>query len=469
MSEQSKILTTEQKALTINLDEYKYGTIVEVGAGQEVARHFFAAGAAAGTIAKTMSAYDMQVSDHIYGEAGRYVSRERLMQMLDKEFNLVVQRLSDARPSESTFFAYAATVTARSYKRQNECHGWLGIRVQLQPRAPASDIIVHVRMRDDNNAAQSEALGILGVNIIYGAYYYYENPEQFIESLADDLGNDRIEIDLIEFSGRFFEDIENRLINLHLIESWLTRAVIFNPDGHVAVPGELFHHKPVLVIRGSFNPVTNVNIDMTESGMRQFRDANGLKNDTVVSLAEITMNTFISGDRFDYANFLARVDLLASLGYTVMISDYLRFFRLREYLRQFTEKEIGIVLSVRDFEYLFDEKFYEGMEGGILEAFGKLFPDNTHVYVYPTRYSKSGELVTLNTVRVPAHLCHLLEHLLENKLIVPIEKFKENVLHIDAREVLRDLQRGRGAWEQCVPEKVAGQIIRQGLLGYDSQ
>jgi len=230
----------------------------------------------------------------------------------------------------------------------------------------------------------------------------------------------------------------------------------------------LFHHKPVLVIRGSFNPITNVNIDMTEAGMRQFLQASGLKGDGVVSLAEITMNTLVSGDRFDYGNFIARVDLLASLGYTVMISDYLRFFRLRAYLRQFTEREIGIVLSVRDFEYLFDEKFYEGMEGGILEAFGKLFPDNTHVFVYPTRYTEGGELITLDNVNVPVHLRHLLKHLVENRLMMPIEGYKEGTLHIDSRSVLSDLQKGIGGWQRYVPQKVAEQIEKKKLLGFSS-
>ena len=466
MSERDTTLTTEQKALTINLDKRKYGAIVEIGAGQEVARQFFSVGAAAGTIAKTMSAYDMQVSDHIYGSVGRYVSRERLMQMLEREYSLVINRLTSTRPEESTFFAYAATVTARSYKQQKECHGWIGIRLQVQPHSDPSDIIMHVRMLDDTNSAQSEALGILGVNIIYGAYYYHERPEWIVESLSDNLGSDRIEIDEIEFAGHSFAQVENRIMNLHLIQSWLTRAVVFNPDGNVSAPGDLFYQKPVLVIRGTFNPVTKVNVDMTDAGMRQFLRASGLTQDDVVSLAEITMNTLITGDQVNYSDFLARVDLLASLGYTVMISDYLRFFRLRAYLRHFTDKEIGIVLSVRDFEYLFDEKFYEGMEGGILEAFGKLFPDNTHVFVYPTRLEKGGDLITLENVKVPDHLKHLLAYLVENKLMLPIEQYDADILHLDAKKILNELQRGHGEWERCVPEGIAERIIQDNLLGF---
>ncbi|MDX1606227.1 MAG: hypothetical protein R3202_08535 [Candidatus Competibacterales bacterium] len=469
MRERDTSLTTDQKALAINLDRYKYGSIVEIGAGQEVARRFFKVGAAAGTIAKTMSAYDMQVSDDIYGQAGRYVSRERLMQMLDREFSLVVDRLTQTRARNTTFFAYAATVTARSFKQQNECHGWIGIRLQLHPGAAPSDIVLHVRMLDNDNTLQAEALGILGVNLVYGAYHYYNHPQWIVESLIDGLGYDRIEVDLIHFAGPYFEEIENRLMNLHLIRSWLTRAIIYNPDGKIAVPGELFYRKPVLVIRGSFKPVTRVNVDMLESGREQFARVTGVEDSRMVTLAEITMNTLISGDKVDDADFLARVDLLASLGYATMVSDYVRFFRLRAYLRRYSQKPIGIVLSVRDFPNLFDEKFYDGLEGGILEAFGKLFPDNTYVYVYPSRRSGEDSLTTLDNVQVPDNLKHLLAHLVDNHKLLNFDHYDESLLHIDAGEVLADLRRGRGEWEQAVPEAVAEQIIERRLLGFDSE
>ena len=469
MPQRDTSFTTDQKALAINLDKFKYGSIVEIGAGQEVARRFFQVGAAAGTIAKTMSAYDMAVSDDIYGPVDRYVSRARLMQMLDKEFDQVVNRLASVRSRNTTFFAYAATVTARSFRQQNECHGWVGMRLQLHPGSAPSDIVLHVRMLDNDNALQAEALGILGVNLIHGAYEYHTHPEWIVECLSDGLGSDRIEVDVIHFAGPYFEEVENRLMNLHLIRSWLTRAVVFSPSGEVVVPGELFHRKPVLVIRGSFKPVTNVNVDMMLAGQRQFTQLSGVDKDSMVSLAEITMNSLVSGDNVDDADFLARVDLLASLGYTVMISDYVRFFRLRAYLRRYTQKLIGIVLSVRDFETLFDEKYYEGMEGGILEAFGKLFPDNTQVYAYPSRRRGETELVTLTNATVPHHLRHLYAHLTENGKLIGIEHYDENQLHIDAAEVLAGLRSGRGPWEKDVPDVVAAQIIERGLLGYDSE
>ena len=469
MRKRDNSLSTDQKALTLNLDKLKYGSIVEIGAGQEVARRFFHVGAAAGTVAKTMSAYDMAVSDDIYGHVDRYVSRARLLQMLDKEFTQVVQRLADKRPKNTTFFAYAATVTARSFKQKNECHGWIGIRVQLHPGAAPSDIVLHVRMLDNDNALQSEALGILGVNLIYGAFFHYQQPEWIVESLADGLSSDRIEVDLIHFSGPYFEEVENRLMNLHLIRSWLTRAIIFNPAGEVVVPGELLYRKPMLVIRGSFKPVTCVNIDMMQGGQKQFSQIAAVDEPEILSLAEITMNSLVSGDNIDGADFLARIDLLGSQGYTVMISDYLRFFRLRAYLRRYTQKPIGIVMSVRDLEALFDEKYYEGLEGGILEAFGKLFPDNTHVYVYPSRRHGENEMIMLDNVPVPGHLQHLLAFLKENGKLVAIEPQDADHLGIDAAETLAALRRGPGAWEKDVPEGVAARIIEGRLLGYDSE
>ena len=471
MRKRDTILSTDQKALELNLDKYKYGSIVEIGAGQEVARRFFQVGAAAGTVAKTMSAYDMAVSDDIYGHVDRYVSRARLLQMLDKEFNQVVERLSHLRPRNTTFFAYAATVTARSFQQSNECHGWIGIRLQLHPGAVPSDVIMHVRMLDDTNAQQSEALGVLGVNLIHGAFFHHDHPEWVVEGLGDGLTPERIEVDLIHFSGPYFEEVENRLMNLHLIRSWLTRAVVFNPDGEVVVPGERFYRKPVMVMRGSFKPVTCVNVDMMAAGLKQFSQLAAVDESSVLQLAEITMNSLISGDNVDGADFLARVDLLTSLGYTVMISDYVRFFRLRAYLRRYTLKQIGIVLSVRDFDFLFDEKYYEGMEGGILEAFGKLFPDNTHVYVYPSRpkHADASELVTLANVKVPANLEHLLAHLVSNDKLVAVQPDDNSHLHIDATEVWQGLRRGRGEWEKDVPDSVAQRIIDSRLLGFDTE
>lgn len=464
-------LNTRAKALHLNLDERKYGTIVEIGAGQEVARQFFRAGAAAGTIAKTMSAYDMQFSNAIYGAdpKGRYVSRSRLFAMLEREFAQVVERVKDTRPKSSTFFAYAATVATKSFNRNNECHAWCGIRVQLYPDAAPSDIIVHVRMLDREANEQQEALGILGVNLIYGAYYLFEDPRKIIDSLTDNLGKDRLEIDSIEFFGPYFDEEDNRRLNLHLIRSWKARAIMFNPDGQVRVPAELLYKKNILVTRGSFKPFTKINLDMMEQGMREFSQLPGVNADNTLMLAEITMNQLI-GDNENMVDrdFVERVDQLSAMGYHVMISDYVRYFRLRAYLRQFTQKQIGMVMGMDNLRRLFEEDFYRGVEGGILEGLGKLFPDNTIAYTYP-ELDKHGQEINYQTVTIPDHLRHLYQHLVENGFIRGIDSSDPALFAIHSHEILEHIRANQSGWEDSVPAAIADLIKTQRLFGYNSR
>jgi hypothetical protein len=459
---------THDKALRINLDEKKYGTIVEIGAGQEVARQFFKAGAAAGTIAKTMSAYDMQFSDAIYGvqEDRRYVSHSRVEAMLKKEFQLVIDRVSKIRSASSRYFSYAATVAAKSFKGNNECHAWCGIRVQMYPGAEPSDIVIHVRMRDGDADRQQQALGVFGVNVIYAAYYYFENPQTLIDSLTDNLEQGRIEIDSIEFQGPYFEEVDNRAINLHLIRSWKTRAIMFRPDGSVAVPAEMLHKKNVLTIRGTFKPVTRLNVDMIEQGLKAFTGMDGVTVENSVALAEISLNDMQGNDLgVSGEDLIERVSLLNKLGYSVMVSDYTRYFSLRAYFRQFTKLQIGIVLGIMNIRQIFDENSYRGVEGGILEGFGKLFPDNTRLLVYP-EIDNAGEYVDYQSVVLPTNLQYLYRHLLENHFIFGIEASDRELFKIHSREVLKQLPDGRGDWEACLPEGIAEEIIERRLFGY---
>jgi hypothetical protein len=456
---------TQEKALEINLDQSVYGAVVEIGAGQEVARQFFSAGAAAGTIAKTMSAYDMKVSDEVYGKAGRYVSRERVSQMLEREYDLLIERLSGTRDVETKFFSYAATVTARSYSQKNECHGWIGVRRQSEPNGEPSEIVLHVRMLDDTNHLQSEALGILGINLIYGAFHLADDPKRLIDCLQDGMGSaKRIEIDLIEFSGPDFSGVENRLMNLHLIHSWSCRAVMFDADGNSIVPASALRKKDPVVIRGSFKPPTKVHLDMKEAARKQFVKEEGVDEDKILVVAEITMNELSSEADDADSDFLARVDLLNELGFSVLVSDYLRFFRLRSWIRRYTPNRIGIVLSVLDFNYLFDPEYYDGLEGGILEAMGKLFSDNTSVYVYPT--IQGGKLVTLDNVDVGNDLQYLLRHLIHNKRMVSADIVEVGNLQISARELAKEIPLGKGDWQDKVPAQTAKTIIERKLFGY---
>lgn len=460
--------STSQKALRINLDEKKYGTIVEIGAGQEVARQFFLAGAAAGTIAKTMSAYDMKFSDAIYGvqEDRRYVSHSRVKAMMEQEFDLVVERVGDIRSKSSRYFAYAATVAARSFKGDNECHAWCGIRVQMYPGAEPSDITLHVRMFDDNAEAQQQALGVLGVNLVYAAFFYFENPKKIIDSLTDNMKAGRIEVDSIDFQGPYFEDLDNRTKNIHLIRSWKTRAIMFRPDGSVAVPAELLYKKNVLTIRGSFRPVTKLNVDMIEQGKLSFSELEDVNPDNTIAIAEISLNDARGHDaNFPEQDIIQRVQVLNAMGYHVMVSDYTRYFSLRAYFRQYTKLNIGIVVGMINVKQIFDEDFYRGVEGGILEGFGKLFPDHTRLFVYP-ELNEDGEISEFTDLKVPDHLRFLYRHLLENGFIFGIECSDKELFKIYSREVLKQLPKGRGNWENALPDGVVKEIVENKFFGY---
>src|SRR5258705_6798503 len=366
-------LSTHQKALKINLDPMFYGTFAEIGAGQEVARWFFKVGAAAGTISKSMSAYDMAVSDAIYGRCKRYVSRERLQSMLDHEHRLNLERLQSSRGSSTAFFAFADTVSARNYQGTNECHGWMGVKFQTHPRDEDSQVIIHVRMLEHENGLQQEALGIVGVNLLYAAFFLHHKPHLMLESLLDNLTTARIEIDMVEFSGIEFRHVDNRVMSLKLVQLGLSGAAIFGPTGEVLQPSELLRKRAILVERCSFRPVTKVNMDMVRCAHDRFAGEPEVKEKQVVQLMEITMRNLLSAGEIDLGDFLARADALGAVGKTVLISDYFEYYRLAAYLTRYTAEPIAVAMGVANLLDLFSEQYYTELEGGILEAFGNLF------------------------------------------------------------------------------------------------
>ena len=462
-------LSTMQKALAINLDDRKYGTLVEIGAGQEVSRFFFQAGGAAGTIAKTMSAYDMTVSDSIYGEeeSGRYVCRSRVDKMLEREYPLLVDRVSEGRSKTSQYFAFANTVAAKGYKSKKACHGWLGVMLQLYPGAEPSKIILHINMLDNSNRQQQSAVGILGINLLHAAFNKFDEPEALLRELMDDLQG-RIEIDYAHFEGPYFEDIDDRYIALYLVKAELASAAILSPENEVLLPSEALYKKNILVARGSFKPVTKVNVDMEKCAKEEFLKEKGVNEKNCVYLAEMTMADYMNEGEIDVKDFLNRADLLTNLGYTVIISNYMRFFTLRAFLSSLSKKKLGIVLSVPNIIDIFNEQFYEGMEGGILESFGKLFASGTRIYVYPRVDINTGEVVTSETLKVPEHLKHLYLYLLENRYIVPLSGADPAVMGIHSQKVLQDIQHGDGDWKEMVPESAYEAIVSKRLFGYDS-
>jgi len=459
-------LSTHQKALKINLDAERYGTFAEIGAGQEVARWFFKVGAAAGTISKSMSAYDMAVSDAIYGRAKRYVSRERLQKMLDYEHSLNLERLRMSRGDSTAFFAFADTVAARNFKGTNECHGWMGVKFQAHPRDEDSQIIIHVRMLDQENGLQQEALGIVGVNLLYAAFFLYYKPELMLESLLDNLTVKRIEIDMIEFSGIEFRHVDNRVMSLKLVQVGLTGAAMFGPTGEVMQPSEVLRKRPILVERGSFRPVTKVNIDMIECARERFAAELEVKTDQVVELMEITMRNLLATGKIDLSDFLARADVLAAAGKTVLISDYFEYYRLAAYLTRYTTEPISLTMGVSSLMDLFKEHYYEGLEGGILEAFGKLFTKDLRIYVYPLRDPATGLLSTVENVVMPEKMSNLYRHLVERGRIKQLDNFDANVLPIFSRDVLRRIKEEDATWETMVPSEIAEVIKRRCFFGY---
>lgn len=458
-------LGTDKKAFQINLDAKKYGTFAEIGAGQEVARRFFYVGGAAGTIAKTMSAYDMTFSDAIYGPADRYVSRARLETMLDHEYDLLIERLDKKLGSVRTFFVFADTVAARSFKQHNESHGWLGVRFQEHPRGEPSQIIVHVRMLDESNVDQQEALGIIGVNLVHGAFFHRQ-PEKLIASLQENLVSDRMQVDLIKFSGPGYANVDNRLMSLQLVSQGLTDAVIFTADGEMVQPADILYKKAILVERGSFRPVTYATNDMLNGARTAFFEQTGSSEAELVVLMEMTLENLLSEGQLNHADFLARVDSLGALGRTVIISKFGEYFRLASFLSRYTNRMIGLVMGVPSLLEIFDEKYYLNLEGGILEALGRMFKSGLKLYVYPMIAEKTGELVTARKLQVAPNLRSLFQYLIENEFIQEITDYNADYLRIHPPEALAKLQSGDPAWEGMVPPEVTKLIKDRGFFGY---
>ncbi len=453
-----KITDTHHKALSLNLDKSQYGTIAEIGAGQETARWFFRVGGAAGTIAKAISAYDMQFSDSIYGKSPRYVSRQRLNAMLTIEYDLIVDRLDEKRGAESTFFAFANTVASRSFSRKEDGSGWLGVKFQTEARAAPSQIDLHVHLTGKKSVQDQETLGILGVNLIYGALMYHQDPELLLPTLMDGLRHHLLEIDMIDFSGPAFEQVDNRLMALRLVEHGMTRGAMFNADGHIVHPADLLYKKAVLIQRSRFNPPTLLNMDMLDCAQKVFQQENNLQPDDLVVISEMTLHNLKAGEDIDANDFLSRADILCALGKHVLISNMGEYYRLADYLFRYTRLPMSLVLGIPTLTDIFDERYYEDLPGGILEAFGRLFRYRLRLYVSPS-IGKDGSLITADHFEPQRHLRHLYEYLYDNGLISALNSVNQDYLCIHSPEVLEQIRQGGSEWESQVPEPVR-EVIR---------
>ena len=460
------ILSPTQKALQVNLDSTIYGTFAEIGAGQEVVRHFFRAGGASGTIAKTMSAYDKDFSDAIYGKEidGRYVSKSRLKKILKQEYGLIENRLRREEHTDKKYFSFANTLATINYTKTVKGHGWMGCRFQTAADKEFNEVIFHVRLNDSDAKLQQETIGIMGTNLIYACFNHYYQPKTFIKSLYDNLTRDNVEMDMIHMEGPDFKDVDNRLLSLILVKEGMTDAVIFGPDGKNQQPSDVLYKKNILTIRGSFRPVTKVNLDMMENGYKAFVEENRVDKENVQLLFEITLSNLKMEGDIDENDFLDRADILCSLGHTVLISNYRKYYKLIEYFSNYTKARMGLIIGVNNLLEIFDDKYYRNLNGGILEAFGILFTRDLKIYLYPYQADAKDEL--LNSKNIPIHrrLRPLYDYLLKNGRIKDL-KFNDNVLQIFSRDILQKIKKKEDGWQDGVPEGVSEIISKKKLFG----
>jgi hypothetical protein len=461
----------KSKALRINLNENIYGTFSEIGAGQETVRNFFRAGGASGTIAKAMSAYDKDFSDAIYGieEDKRYVTEERLKKMLSHETTLIEQRISREKHPNKLFFTYANTVATIDFAKKYKGHGWVGIRYQVHPEEDYNEIILHVRFHENDARLQQNTLGILGVNLIYGAYYKYDNPKKLLRYLYDHIDKDQIEIDTINFSGPRFEKVDNRLMSLQLVKNGMTDAVMFAPDGNNVLPAKILYKKNILALRGSFRPVTKVNMDMYKQSLDLFLKENRVSKENTEVIFEITLSNLRAEGEIDERDFMDRARLLCSLGQTVMISNFQEYYRVVEYFSRYTKERMGLAMGVNNLVDIFDEKYYRHLSGGILEAFGKLFFKDLKVYLYPLKDTDTGEITTSDDLKVHPRMKELYKFFKYNGKVVDIQDYDPNILDIYSREVLQMIASGQSGWEEMLPEKTTAMIKEHNLFSHKKQ
>ena len=461
------LLSVKDKALRINLNENIYGSFSEIGAGQEVARHFFRAGGASGTIAKTMSAYDKGFSDAIYGveDDKRYVTKSRLSKMLKHEIKLLETRVKrDLNPGKM-FFSFANTVATIDFAKKFKGHGWMGIRFQTNSNEEYSEIQMHVRFHLIDAKAQQEALGIMGVNLIYGAYYKHNKPRSLIKYLYDHIDSQAIEIDTINFSGPLFLGVDNRLMSLILVKNGMTQAVMFGPDGNNILPAAVLYKKNILAIRGSFRPLTKVNEDMYQKSFKMISNDKDFDVKNTLSIFEITLSNLLSGKNdINEQDFLDRAELLCSTGKTVMLTNFQEYYKLSDYFSKYSTKKTVLTMGVDNLIKVFDEKYYSLLTGGVMEAFGKLFKKEIEIYLYPML--KDEKLINSNNLQVNDNMKNLYNFFKDNNKIKDIVDYDKKLLNIFSQQVLLEIQNKKGGWENKLPKTISKLIKEKKLFGY---
>lgn len=461
-----EITSVQNKAMRLNLNENIYGTFAEIGAGQETVRHFFRAGSASGTVAKTLSAYDKDFSDAIYGieDDGRYVTEQRLTSMMRYETGLIEERISRLKHPNKLFFSYANTVATIDWAKKYKGHGWLGIRFQTTPGEDYSEIVLHVQFHENNAVHQQISLGIMGVNLIYGAFYHHDDPKNLLKHLFDHLTTDKIEIDAINFTGPVFKNVDNRLMSLELVKNGITEAIMFAPNGNNVLPASILYKRNILTLRGSFRPVTKVNMAMYEKSLKLFLDERKVDKDKTVVIFEITLSNLKGEGEIDERDFLDRADLLGSLGQTVMISNFQEYYKVVEYFGQHTKERMGLTMGVSTLKDIFDQRYYRHLSGGILEAFGKLFFKSLKIYLYPLKDEETGEIITSENLKVHPRMQELYQYFKDNGRVVDIKDYDPETLDIHSRQVHEMIIEGKTGWEAMLPESTTKMIKEKSLF-----
>jgi hypothetical protein len=463
-----EIYSTKRKALMLNLDASKYGTIAEIGGGQEVARAFFQAGGASGTIAKTISAYDKTFSDHLYnkGESGRYVSLARLEKMLDAEYNDMITVLGEKHDANIKFFSFANTVETLNYQKDNQGHGWLGVKFELTKSRHPNEVVIHVRLLENDAILQQYTLGALGVNLIFACFYYHDKPNVFLQSLLDNLDTDRVEITMARMTGPDLEYVDNRLLCVQLVKNGMTPAVMFDRKGNVHQPADFLYKKNALVLRGRFRPITYVGFDILKTSYALFKEDKNFSPKNTLQICEITLNNLLEEGEINERDFLDRVDLLNGMGQNVLVSNFQEFYKLVDYFNRFKLLNLRVILGVPTFKKVLEKKYYNNLRGGILEAMGRMFPENTRIYIYPALDRKSGKILLVDDVEMEADVRHIFNYLVYNRKIRNLRQAKIKWLHITPDEVLRLMNANDNQWEKMVPKYVSKRIKALKIFGY---
>ncbi|MBN2765611.1 MAG: hypothetical protein JXR27_04495 [Paludibacteraceae bacterium] len=462
-------ISTKEKSVHINLHSNYYGSIAEIGGGQETARHLFQAGGASNTVAKTVSAYDKSFSDHFYneGKPSRYVAQERLNKMIDYEYNELIQVLD--KKIDQKFFAFANTVEILNYSKNNTGNGWIGIAIEGSERYKPNKILFHIKLLENDTLLQQQTLGTIGINLIFASLTEKPDPREIITALTDNLDKDRVEVDFVHVEGPDMKWYDNRLLNLLLVSNNMTPAVMFDENGQVQQPADMLYRKNVLLMRGHFRPISNLVLEFFEDSLEMFKRDEDYRPDNTIAFCEISLKYLFQNEKLDEKDFLHRVDLLNMAGKCVMVSNFYRYFKLVDYFAQFKMIKLRIVLGLNTFDRIFHESQYTDLRGGILEAMGTLFHENVKLYLYPFTNINSGDIIYPDDEHFHHEYKALWQYLRQTRKILVLNGISANQLRITPDRITKMIRRADEKLADYLPPKVYAHIKSEKLFGYDDE